>query len=146
MGMAYGEPFGGRHGSISDAATRFLARPWRTVDTQHLWRVEAVSYSTVIDAEREEYGSTAPRLELFLVSIKHWTPCGARLLSWRSYGPVWVDLRSGAKQWASRTPEEALRQFELRRRKQINILKRQLLRAERELVLALEANTIKEPA
>ena len=142
MSMAYGEPFGGQYGTLSDAQERWAQRHAKGTSTfDYLWRVEAVSYSTVIDAEREEYGSTAPRLELFIVSIRRWTPCGARGFN------NWIDLRDGHKQFASRTPEEALRQFATRRHRQRYILERQLARAKREQDLAAAAlDAIKEHA
>lgn len=102
-----------------------------------LYRVEAVSYSYVIDADREEYGSTAPRLELFGYAVRNWTEHGATLeYSWSRCRRRWVDLRPGAKQWASRTARKAVEHFAERRRRQLYILARQQRCAEFELKLA----------
>lgn len=102
-----------------------------------LYRVEAVSYSYVVDADREEYGSTDPRLELFGFIVAKWTPHGATLAhAWSGARRRWVDLRPGAKQWASRTARDAVEQFAKRRRAQLYILARQTLRAEYDLQLA----------
>lgn len=142
MGKAYGIPF-----AIADAAAPFIPHPsldeaeatalaffanWPAGPPPLLWRVEAVSYATPVDRyESDEWTSTPPRLELFYCSVKKWTPHGATLYEGR-----WVDLRPDRKQWASRTPAEALAQFAERRRRQIHILERQLRRAKAELHLA----------
>ena len=102
-----------------------------------LFRVEAVSYSYIINADFEEYGSTAPVLELTAYRVQKWTPHGATLAdTYSGARPKWVDLRPGAKEWASRTAREAVEQFAARRRRQLYILDRQASRARRELQLA----------
>lgn len=102
-----------------------------------LWRVEAVSYSTCTLREdgSEDYSSTPPRLELFALPVHHWTPTGASLEEFSGARRRWVRLGHGGKEYASRTPDEALRQFADRRRAQIRILEAQLARARRELRL-----------
>lgn len=130
--MAYGTPIPRtRFGPQLDVAESQARNRW--VDGfEYLWRVEGVRYSgcEIDQFGLENYYLTDPRLELFAVSVKKWTPTGARLWTGRH-----VDLRDGAKQFASRTVAEALAQFERRRRAQIWILERQLLRAKTELRL-----------
>jgi hypothetical protein len=144
MGLAYGEHFSAQPTSefwnvpsLEEAEAAWRARQAPGYDFDFLWRVEAVSYAVRVDPyEGEDWTSTPPRLELFGVSVKHRTPCGARLWSGR-----WVSLRPG-KQYASETPAEALLQFTLRRRAQIRILEKQLARAQRELWLATGKETL----
>jgi len=106
-----------------------------------LFRISAVSYA-VSDAWGD-WTSIGPQLELDAYPVAKWTPCGARLYYTErtcALG-IWVDLRPGHKQWASRTAEEALNQFLTRRKRQIHILERQLRRAKEEHDLALECIT-----
>jgi len=135
--IAYGTPIGA---DLEAAERDWTERRLAGLDTKAgvLYRVEAVSYSYVVDADREEYGSTDPRLELFGYIVERWTPCGATLAhSWSGARRRWVNLDPGAKQWASRTCREAIEQFKRRRQGQLHILARQTRRAERELDLAL---------
>lgn len=106
-----------------------------------LFRVEAVScaaishYACPVSGEGEWY-TTPPRLELFGYDVHKWTEHGATLNHcWSGARRRWVDLRPGAKQWASRTAREAVEQFALRRKRQLYVLKRQIARAEEELSL-----------
>lgn len=80
-----------------------LTYPWGQppADTDVLWRCEPKQYSYVIDAEREEYGVTTPRLEMTWHHVTKRTPCGAWI------GGRWINLKA-AKQWASNTEKEAL--------------------------------------
>jgi len=98
-----------------------------------LWRVEAKSYSYVIDADREEYGTTAPRLELHWFPVTKRTPCGA----WIGYSSLFADGRfvrlTANKRFACSTIKEALESFRQRRRRQVRILTNQLKTAEYEL-------------
>jgi hypothetical protein len=93
-----------------------------------LWRCEAQSYSYVIDADREEYGVTDPRLEMRWYPVDRRTPKGA-----------WVcgefQLLTAFKKKFSESEEGAIRDFKARKNKQIKILSRQLGRAEQELAL-----------
>lgn len=131
MGRAYGTPvtWPVDEGSIRRAALGRLPRG------EYLFRVEAVSYSYTVDADREEYGTTDPRLEVFALEVLRWTEQGATLRETTGARNRWVNLQPGAKQYASRTVAEAVEQFASRRRAQIYILQRQLRRAERELAL-----------
>lgn len=134
MGRAYGTPIpqttDGPQCRVAESQA--LAR---TVPGEYLFRVEAVSYSYTVDADREEYGSTEPRLEVFALEVLRWTEQGATLREMSGARNRWVNLQPGAKQYASRTVAEAVEQFASRRRAQIYILQRQLRRAERELAL-----------
>lgn len=135
MGRAYGTPIpqttDGPQCRVAESQA--LAR---TIPGEYLFRVEAVSYSYTVDADREEYGSTEPRLEVFALEVLRWTEQGATLrYEWAGSRNRWVNLQPGAKQYASRTVAEAVEQFASRRRAQIYILQRQLRRAEREWAL-----------
>lgn len=104
-----------------------------------LYRVEANRYSGCsLDVnDCENYYVTSPRLEAFAFPVERWTPCGATLKGiWSGARLRWVDLRPGAKQWASRTVEEAIRQLGERRRRQLWVLGKQVRRAEEEKHLA----------
>ena len=144
MTLHYGTPFsaGGLwpHPSIDTAETMVRQR-W--ADQLHdravpdlLFRVEAVRYSgcTLDQFGGENYYVTDSRLELFAFPVTRWTPCGATIVGVAGRNK-WCDLRPGAKQWASRTPRDALEQLVERRRRQIYILERQMARARSELDL-----------
>lgn len=140
MGRAYGTPIpqttdGPALGAVETQFWRAWDASGRIQPHDILWRVEAVRYSYTVDADREEYGTTDPRLELFGLTVLRYTPHGATLHEMSGCRRRWVDLRPGAKQYASRTVAEAVEQFASRRRAQIYILRRQLARAERELAL-----------
>lgn len=140
MGRAYGMPIpqttdGPQIAAAERAAEDALHGWYAGPPPEVLWRVEAVSYSYTVDADREEYGSTDPRLEIFPLEVLRFTEQGATLRETTGARNRWVDLRPGAKQYASRTVAEAVEQFASRRRAQIYILQRQLARAERELAL-----------
>lgn len=140
MGRAYGTPIPQTtDGPQCDAAQRTaedrLQRQYEGSPPEVLWRVEAVSYSYTVDADREEYGSTDPRLEIFPLEVLRFTEHGATLCEMSGARHRWVNLQPGAKQYASRTVAEAVEQFANRRRAQLYILRRQLARAERELGL-----------
>lgn len=107
-----------------------IHRPFRdpSAGADVVWRVEAKSYSYVIDADREEYGSTAPRLELYWHQPERRTPKGAII------DGQFTLLSAKRSRWRN-TPDEALASFIARRKSQIRILERQLQRAEFELAL-----------
>lgn len=139
MGMAYGAPIRSR----DDLAEAVIELAQRITDERAagvLYRVEAVSYAAIqhyadpISGEGEWY-STGPRLELFAFPVQRWTEHGATLFRYSGARPKWVDLRDGAKQWASRTGVEAVAQFADRRKRQIYIIGKQMQRATRELDL-----------
>lgn len=136
MGRAYGTPIPRTIDGPQLAAAQSQAERHTVAGFEYLWRIEAVRYSgcQIDQFGGENYYVTEPRLELFAQYVKKWTPTGARLCCGRH-----VDLRDGAKQYASRTVDEALAQFKRRRDAQIWILERQLSRAmaERDLCDAL---------
>ena len=99
--------------------------------TDALWRAEAQRYAYCIDPDAEHWGTTAPRLELRWYSVKRRTSTGARLEDGR-----FTSLKADEKQWASETPEEAVRQLIMRRRGQVHIVSAQLRRAEADLEIA----------
>ena len=94
-----------------------------------LWRCEAKRYSYCVDPDRDVYGVTDPKLEMWWFTIDRATPKGA-----------WVCNRfvllTATKRWACPTEEEALESFMARKRKQIRILSIQLARAQADLALA----------
>ncbi len=138
MALHYGTP-------LRDFADPALAQEAAIAKHSHfhvdqpgwLIRVEACRYAYVVNAEYDEGGTTDPRLELFAFPVKRFTEHGATMKDiWNGARERWVDLRPGAKQWASRTVGEAIEQFAERRRRQLWILRKQIERAERELMLA----------
>lgn len=130
MGKAYGTPIPQTTDGPQLRSAESQAEARQVDGFEYLWRIEAVSYSQCVDPDADRYESTPPRLELFFVSVKRWTPHGATLWEGR-----WTDLRADRKQYASRTVADALEQFRRRRVAQIHILQAQLARAERELAL-----------
>lgn len=80
----------------------------------YLYRLEEVWYSTVIDADREEYGSRLA-LELRACPIRRRTPKG-----WRLFNGRFV-LEPATKRWACPTLEEAVESFVARKTKQARI-------------------------
>lgn len=141
MGFAYGTPIS-RYTSLEEAGAATITKHshYYYADAPGwLLRAEAVSYSYAVDADREEYGSTAPAIELWAFPVDRFTPLGATLQNiWSGARKRWVDLRPG-KQWASRTAEEAVQQLADRRKRQLYILARQTRRAEFEVELAQRA-------
>lgn len=140
MGFAYGTPIS-RYTSLEEAGAAAITKHshYYTDVPGWLLRAEAVSYSYVVDADREEYSSTAPAIELWAFPVECFTPLGATLQNiWSGARKRWVDLRPG-KQWASRTAEEAVQQLADRRKRQLYILARQTRRAEFEVELAQRA-------
>lgn len=138
MGFAYGTP-AHKYTTLADAEAAAIAKHshYYTDPPGWLIRAEVVSYSYVIDADREEYGSTAGAIELFAFPVARFTPHGATLKNiWSGARKRWVDLRPNAKQWASRTADDAVRQLMLRRERQLYVLARQTRRAQYELDLA----------
>lgn len=136
MARAYGTPIAQTiDGPACNAAESQALR--HTIPGDYLFRVEAVTYSTchLSENDAEVYGSIDPRLEVFALEVLRFTEHGATLRETTGARHRWVDLRDGAKQYASRTVAEAVEQFATRRRSQIWILQRQLARAERELAL-----------
>ena len=111
--------------------------PWSppSDSVEVLWRCEARTYSYVTDADTDTYGSTEPVLEMHWHIVKRWTRTGARLENGKL-----VFLHKGVtnRQWASRTPAEALASFIERRKRQVRILKRQLEYAEYQLHIAAQ--------
>jgi len=62
------------------------------------------------------------------------TPCGVWITDDR-FKPRFINLQR-RKQWANKTPEEALEAFKARKRRQIKILFSQLLEAKKALAVA----------
>lgn len=138
MGLHFGTPLR----DFADAAAAqeaAIAKHSRFYTDLPGWliRVEACRYAYVVNAEYDEWGTTDPRLELFAFPVKRFTEHGATLKNiWAGAKERWVDLRPGAKQWASRTAADAIEQFADRRRRQLWILGKQIERARNELLLA----------
>lgn len=104
-----------------------------------LWRCEPKQYSYVIDADREEYGVTTPRLEMTWHHVSKRTPFGAWV------GSRWINLQA-AKKWATETPEEALEQLRHRNKSLVRILTNRLRTAEFVQGLIKQAATLAETA
>lgn len=138
MGVPFSVPGGLRpeYPSLAKAAQDLAG--WYRGDAI-LYRVTAQSYAVCVDPDRDRYVSSDPRLELNGYRIKRVTPAGYWIDG--PHGERWVRTNSpGGKEFASRTPEEALRQFIERRRAQIRIVERQLTRARAELALTAEGD------
>ena len=126
------------HGKIAEAEEAARKSKSYYDPVGWLYRVEAVSYSccSISEYGAEDYYSSAPRLEAFAFPVRRWTEHGATLdHEWSGARRRWVDLRPLAKQWASRSVAEAIRQLAERRRRQLYILGKQVRRAEEELRL-----------
>lgn len=141
MRLAYGTALRD-HATIEDAEEAAIARHsyYYTDVAGWLIRADVVRYSYTVDADREHYGVTDGQIELWAFPVERWTPCGATMKDiWSGSGLRWVDLRPGAKQWASRTAIEAVAQLDERRRRLIYILERKLDRArdDRQIVHSL---------
>jgi hypothetical protein len=104
-----------------------------------LLRADTQRYSYVVDADREEYGVSDPRVEVRAYPVVRWTPCGATIRDiWGRGGTDtrFCDLRDGRKQYASRDIHEALCQLVERRRRQLWVLARKTARAEEDIQCA----------
>jgi hypothetical protein len=95
-----------------------------------VWRCEGKSYSYVVDADREIYGSTPVVLEMRWSWVKRRTKHGVYL-----HGESITFPKAKRSKWRN-TPEEALASFIARRERQIAILRKQLKNAELELRMA----------
>jgi hypothetical protein len=100
-----------------------------------VWRCEAKQYSTIIDADLEQYGRTPPRLEMTWHHVERRTPKGA-IVSGQFH------LLSAKRAKFRNTPGEALESFKARRKRQIDILNAQLVRARSELALTNEVDLL----
>lgn len=105
----------------------------REPDNFYLYRVEDRSYSTIIDADREEYGS-ATRIELIRYLVLKRTPQG-----W------WVQEGLGGKRYvkegvrngfARPTVEDAVKDYQARKERQWSIHQARADRAKRLLAAA----------
>lgn len=104
-----------------------------------LYRCEARSYSYVIDAEMELYGSTSPVLEIYTHEVLKRTPCGA-WIRWGGAGKGRKFVRlTAAKQYASEDISTAISNYVFRKKRHIKILKGQLRDAEYGMDLATHA-------
>lgn len=101
----------------------------------YLYRFDAVSYAYCIDPDWDYWGSTPSQLELTLYPVKRWTNTGATLFMWSGARRKHVNF-SHNKQFACRTPQQALESYRARKTRQIAILKARLRNAERDLSLA----------
>ena len=133
--MAYGTKV---TGDFDAAQAEAIARHSHYYDpVGWLFRADVVSYAYCVDPDYDVWGSTAGQIEVQAFPVLRWTPCGATLKNiWSGAKPKWVDLRPGAKQWASRSVREAVEQLAERRRRQIYVLQRKISRAEYDRDLA----------
>lgn len=145
MTLAYGIALRD-HATIEDAEEAAIARHshYYTDVAGWLIRADVVRYSFTVDADRAHYGLTDGltdgQIELWAFPVERWTRHGATMKDiWSGSRLRWVDLRPGAKQWASRTALEAIAQLDERRRRLIYVLERKLDRArdDRQIVHSL---------
>lgn len=100
----------------------------------YFYRIEARSYSYVVDAEREEYGVTPPRLELDRFKVVKETPRGHWVRAY-PFGPqTWVS-KTATKRLCHPTLSEALEAYRQRKLAFLRHAQAKLRRAERELEL-----------
>lgn len=139
MSNHYGAPVRD-YRSIEEATNLAIERHnhYYTDVTGWLIRAEANRYSScTLDANGcEDYHTSGPQIELFAFPVLRFTPCGATLKDiWSGTRQRWVDLRPGAKQWASRTGREAIEQLLERRRRQVWVISRQIARANDDMLV-----------
>lgn len=97
-------------------------RPDRASDLGHAYRVDDAAYSVVVDADREEYG-TSRQIEIAAFPVLKLTDTGFRIRigGWdRDPETKWIAF-GWTKHWADLTPEDALRSFIARRQRQAKI-------------------------
>lgn len=140
MRLAYGIALRD-HATIADAEEAAIARHshYYTDVAGWLIRADVVRYSYTV-ADSDEYGLTDGQIELWAFPVLRWTQHGATMKDiWSGSRLRWVDLRPGAKQWASRTALEAIAQLAERRRRLIYVLECKLDRArdDRQIVHSL---------
>lgn len=136
------------HATIEGAEEAAIARHSHYYRDVPGWliRADVVRYSYTVDADREEYGLTSGQIELWACPVLRWTQHGATMKDiWTGSRQRWVDLRPGAKQWASRTAIEAVAQLDERRRRQIYVLQRKLDRAQEDLQIIQSLLDTKDP-
>lgn len=135
MRLAYGTSVRD-HPTLEDAGEAAIARHSHSYKDAAGWllRADVVRYSYTVDADREEYGLTSGQIELWACPVLRWTQHGATLKDiWTGARQRWVDLRPGAKQWASRTAVDAVAELAERRRRQQYVLSRKLDRTREDL-------------
>lgn len=102
-----------------------------------LWRCESRVYSYVIDADREEYGTTAPKLEFMPWPVVRRTPKGAWIQFADGFGRTEkFILLSARRRFAANTQIEALADFRDRRRRMRYVLTNKIARCDFEIELA----------
>lgn len=131
--MAYGSKWDWRDPMA--AVVEAFQRYQRQDAVGYLYRFDAVSYAYCIDPDGDYWGSTPSRLELTLYPVKRWTNTGATLFIWSGARRKHVNF-SHNKQFACRTPQQALESYRARKTRQIAILKARLRNAEHDLSLA----------
>lgn len=99
-----------------------------------LYRYEACSYSIVIDADRDEYGSTGPKLELREYRITAKTPKGHWIGYFEGAKDRWVS-KTSRKRYAYPTKEEALEGYRQKKLAFVRHAEANLSRAKEELAL-----------
>lgn len=135
MTLAYGTRVSD-YPTLEDAGEAAIARHSHYYKDVPGWliRADIVRYSYTVDADREEYGLTSGQIELWACPVLRWTQHGATLKDiWSGARQRWVDLRPGAKQWASRTAVDAVAELADRRKRAIYVLTRKLDRAREDL-------------
>ena len=114
--------------ALAKAAAQAIERAARWTgdyNLGHAFRVIDSTYSVVIDADRDEYG-TSTQLEIVAFPITKRTENGfrVRLGGWdHAPATTWIAFRH-TKQFASLTPQDAVTSYVMRRRKQARIYER----------------------
>tara|TARA_R110002020_G_scaffold363217_2_gene575501 strand:- start:1656 stop:1982 length:327 start_codon:yes stop_codon:yes gene_type:complete len=99
----------------------------------YLYRYESIRYSVTIDADRDLYGVSAARLELYEIPIDATTPKGF----WIHGKTKWVSSTS-RKRYAHPTKDEALEGYKHRKLAYVKHASSNLRRAEEDLRLVQE--------
>ena len=103
------------------------------------YRYESRRYSSVIDAEREIYGVTRPKLELQEYEVEKETPCGywirRKVGSFSGIDRRWVS-KTSRKRYAYPSKQEALEGFLARKKRYALILSSKLKEAKEDIALA----------
>jgi len=101
-----------------------------------LYRYDDRIYACIVDAERELWGTTTPKLVLSEFEVLKRTRCGAWIVDAIGHRRF-VNLEA-SKRYACPSAESAMESFVMRKRRQIRILRAKLVRAEQ--VMALTQN------
>ena len=117
--MAYGTKWDWRHPFNSVVLAYRAAARWGYTNPDVLYRFEDITYS--VSDEYDNYCSTGPMLELYCYRVHHWTAASNAVLQAWSGTRRRVVRFDRFKQFACKTPGEALASYKARKGKQRRI-------------------------